>query len=106
MIENVVPIIVGSLLPAAERFVLIQVCIDGIQGHLKNGDIFIFSFGWRRFPSIPIYSLDDHSIRMRMLKHAPEHMQWHATFYGSSHFTQDRFLLSFTTATGVVLDGC
>ncbi|KAJ7243717.1 hypothetical protein C8J57DRAFT_1556286 [Mycena rebaudengoi] len=63
------PIVVGGLLPAEERFGYVQVRIKWHRWYvktLKTNDPLIFSLGWRRFQSVPIYSLDDHSIRMRM----------------------------------------
>ncbi|KAG8885042.1 Glycoside hydrolase 2 (Mannanase, beta-galactosidase) [Tulasnella sp. 332] len=120
MVENfspIYPILVGGLLPAEERFGYVQVRIKRHRWFaktLKTNDPLIFSVGWRRFQSIPIYSLDDHSIRMRMLKYTPEHMHCFATFYGPVSLPNTGFCafnslgnnnVAFrVSATGVVLD--
>lgn len=110
------PLLVGGLLASEESFGFIQVRIKRHRWHqkiLKTNDPLIFSLGWRRFQSIPIYSLDD-GTRNRMLKYTPEHMHCLATFYGPISAPNTGFCafntLSTSTpsfrvsATGVVLD--
>ncbi|KAJ3209474.1 Glycoside hydrolase 2 (Mannanase, beta-galactosidase), partial [Dinochytrium kinnereticum] len=110
------PIIVGGLLQTEETFGFIQTRIKKHRWHkkiLKTNDPLIFSLGWRRFQSIPLYSLND-GTRNRMLKYTPEHMHCLASFYGpvtppNTGFCAFNTITDSTrnfrvSATGVVLD--
>ncbi|KIJ54976.1 hypothetical protein M422DRAFT_153111 [Sphaerobolus stellatus SS14] len=111
------PLITGGLLPAEERMGIIQARVKRHRWSaktLKTNDPLIISLGWRRFQTIPLYALDDHSIRMRLLKYTPEHMHCFASFYGPTALPGTglcafRSLSSSSptfriSATGVVLD--
>ncbi|KAI5793212.1 hypothetical protein EDC01DRAFT_722167 [Geopyxis carbonaria] len=79
------PVIVGGLTPTEDRFGFLTVNLKRHRWHkkiLKTNDPLIFSLGWRRFQSIPIYSTSDSRTRNRMLKYTPEHMHCTGTFYG------------------------
>jgi ribosome biogenesis protein BMS1 len=110
------PVLVGGLLASEEVMGYVQVRIKRHRWHakiLKTNDPLIFSMGWRRFQSVPIYSLDDGN-RNRMLKYTPEHMHCLATFwapaarpntgfcaFNSLESSVSHFRIS---ATGTVLD--
>lgn len=111
------PVIVGGLAPTEDRFGFVQVRIKRHRWHkkiLKTNDPLIFSLGWRRFQSLPLYSISDSRTRNRMLKYTPEHMHCFGTFYGpliapNSGFCCFQSLSNDNVgcrvaATGVVLD--
>ncbi|QSL65758.1 hypothetical protein MERGE_000036 [Pneumocystis wakefieldiae] len=79
------PIVVGGLLSSEEQFGFLKVRIKKHRWHkkiLKTNDPLVFSIGWRRFQSLPLYYTSDSRVRNRMLKYTPEHMHCFAAFYG------------------------
>jgi len=111
------PVVVGGLLPSEENLGFVQARLKRHRWHkkiLKTNDPLIFSLGWRRFQSLPVYAIQDHNGRNRMLKYTPEHMHCVATFYGPIT-PPNTGLIAFQTlsndkpsfrvsATGVVLE--
>uniref|UniRef100_A0A2K5V175 Ribosome biogenesis protein BMS1/TSR1 C-terminal domain-containing protein n=1 Tax=Macaca fascicularis TaxID=9541 RepID=A0A2K5V175_MACFA len=69
------PIILGGLGNSEGNVGYVQMC-------LKKHHPIIFSVGWRRFQTIPLYYIEDHNGRQRLLKYTPQHMHCGAAFWG------------------------
>jgi len=80
------PVVLGGLAGALEeRHVYLRCRVKRHRwrrGVLKSADPVIFSIGWRRFQSVPIYDMEDANGRRRYLKYSPEHMHCQATVFG------------------------
>ncbi len=79
------PLVIGGLTPQETNLGLIRCRVKKHRWHkkiLKCNDPFVFSIGWRRYQSIPVFSTEDQNGRHRYLKYTPEHMHCFATFYG------------------------
>lgn len=55
-----------------------------MRGVLKSSDPVVFSIGWRRIQSVPIYDMEDQGGRRRYLKYTPEYLHCNATFWAPS----------------------
>jgi len=111
------PVILGGVPPHEQGMSLLRLRLKRHRwspGQLKNGDPMVFSMGWRRFQSIPLYSVRDVKERNRYLKYTPEHMHCECTVWGPTAPTNVGFLAYQTvsaraasfriSATGTVLE--
>lgn len=79
------PVILGGLLPHESELGYIHARVKRHRWHkriLKSSDPLIFSIGWRRYQSLPVFTLEDENSRERYLKYTPEHMHCSCVFYG------------------------
>uniref|UniRef100_A0A8C1CSY5 BMS1 ribosome biogenesis factor n=1 Tax=Cyprinus carpio carpio TaxID=630221 RepID=A0A8C1CSY5_CYPCA len=111
------PIVLGGLGPSEGNVGYLQMRLKKHRWHsciLKTRDPLILSLGWRRFQTMPLYYIEDHNGRHRLLKYTPEHMHCGATIWGPITPQGTGFLAVQTVggfkanfriaATGVVLD--
>ena len=79
------PILIGGLGKSEEAQGYMQLRLKRHRWYpkiLKNKDPLIFSIGWRRFQSMPLFAIKDNNERHRMLKYSPEHMHCFAAIWG------------------------
>lgn len=79
------PLIVGGLLATEVQLGYVRVRVKKHRWYpkiLKTRNPMIFSMGWRRFQSLPMYYMEDHNFRQRYLKYTPKSMHCWAFLCG------------------------
>lgn len=96
------PLVLGGLLSNETQTGYVQARVKKHRWHqkiLKTNDPVTFSVGWRRFQSMPVFTVKVDGIaeqdKYRMLKYTPEHMHCVSMFYGPQTPTNTG-LLAFT----------
>ncbi|KAL8431024.1 hypothetical protein Efla_007608 [Eimeria flavescens] len=79
------PILVGGISAGETQCTFMQIRIRKHRWSpriLKSSDPLLFSAGWRRFQSLPVYAMEDRGeTRVKYLKYTPEHLHCLAYIY-------------------------
>jgi ribosome biogenesis protein BMS1 len=111
------PVVVGGLAASEEGLGHLRLRLKKHRWYpkiLKANDPLVFSIGWRRFQSLPIFAMQDDNERYRYLKYTPEHLHCLSVIYGPTT-PPNTGVVAFQTlsadtsafriaATGVVLE--
>ncbi|GAB6028474.1 Glycoside hydrolase 2 (Mannanase, beta-galactosidase) [Chamberlinius hualienensis] len=79
------PLIIGGLLNGEENIGYVNIRFKKHRHYtriLKTRDPVVISLGWRRFQTIPLYSVQDHNGRCRMVKYTPKNDHCLASCWG------------------------
>ena len=82
-------VLVGVVLPGEDRLGYMKLRLKKHRWYkriLKTNDPLILSVGWRRFQTVPVYCIEDHNGRQRMIKYTPQHLHCIACCYGNVIF--------------------
>ena len=97
------PVVVGELLAGEESLGFMKVRVKKHRWHrrlLKSRDPLILSVGWRRVQVTPVYCVEEHNMRQRMLKYTPEHMHCIACLYGEKGHFPLKYIQAHTHTQG------
>ena len=84
-------VLVGAVLPGEDRLGFMKLRLKKHRWYkkiLKTNDPLILSAGWRRFQTTPVYCIEDHNGRQRMIKYTPQHLHCITCCYGNAFSVQ------------------
>jgi len=97
-IEPEYPVVLCSLRQHENNFSFLRVKIKKHRWYphvLKTKDPIVFSVGWRKFQSIPVYTMEDETgadAKMRMIKYTPKFGFSYGVFYGPTYAVGTSFV--------------